>query len=158
MTGSDSAAAIGAPQNPVLTALECVRWPESPSEATADRLIVYFAYCAESDHAVGAAWMHASDVASDEEDHAARIRRWVDHAALSVSAASLAWLLVRAQADDRAGADRLAGELWARIEHGGALSEMSWEWLADRGMDAAHLSQIAAASAEERVQRDLGEH
>lgn len=106
---------------------EFAPWPTTEDKATADAMIAYSLVRGQ-----------ASDAALQWGlgDRERQVIRMVSH----FSVASLLTAFRDANPD---AADDAARRLWSRLNDGGVISELTWEWLTERGIGPGDVSQVA---------------
>ncbi len=131
-------------------------WPQQTEDATADRLIVHAARITialhENSHVLYTAVPWDNDKADPERR--AAIVRYVDTVSAMVNSAQVGIALAEVQKRSRADADALALRIWELTEDGGALTELAWEHLDDRGVDPAEITRLARESATAKTETE----
>ena len=137
--------------------IEQTKWPESGEEATADRLIVHgariaMALDAESHELYTAVpWGHPGT-----EPYRTAVRRYMDSLVSMIAQAQVTIALREIQKHSRDQADEIARLLWELTEDGGALHEIMWDVLNERGVDAQASWDHAKEIAEKRSHVEEG--
>jgi hypothetical protein len=128
--------------------IEQTVWPSRGEDATADALIVHAARLAVAMSAESHELMtKAFALDRDDPDRKPALRAYMDQVVSMVAQAQVADLLVAVQNDDRALADTLAHRIWSVTEDGGVITELMWEYLDDRGIDADAVFELAERDA-----------
>jgi hypothetical protein len=124
--------------------VEATKWPETEDAATADALILHGAR-------ITVAWQERNAKAMrevyafdrEDPDRKPAMRNYIDGVTAMIAEGQLVISLVEVQKRSREQADELAKHLWGITEDGGALGELMWQYLDERGVDAETVFQAA---------------
>ena len=125
-------------------------WPTSEADATADALIVHGARLAVAMHAANDVLMRrAYALPKDDTERQPALRDYLDGITSMIAEAQVVLALVAVQENHgRDAADAVAQRLWEMTEDGGVLTELMWEALDDREINADAVFALAEKSAE----------
>ncbi len=126
------------------------KWPEREAEATADQLIIHGARLAMFiDVRHDQAYRDVPWGDKENPEYRPAINRYVESIAWMIAQAQVTLALAEVQRHSPEQAEDLAKHLWLMTEDGGALHELMFDVLNDRGIDAQAVWAAAEAEASE---------
>lgn len=129
--------------------IDATQWPDTEDGATADALIVHGARLVAAMHAQNDVKMRKAFALDNEDPHRKpALRAYMDGVTSMIAEAQLVIALAEVQKTSREQADALSRLLWGLTEDGGALTELAWEVLDARGIDADAVFATAEKHAE----------
>jgi hypothetical protein len=130
--------------------VEQTEWPKTEDSATADALIVHGARVAAAlTVSVDRRFDLWNRAETGTPERKARLRDYLDATTAMIAESQGVIALREVQKVSPAQADDLARTLWRLTEDGGVLSEIMFECLSERGVDAQAVWDAAASDEEE---------
>lgn len=132
--------------------IDATQWPATEDAATADALIVHGARLVAAMHAQNDVKMRkAFALDTDHPERKPALSAYMDGVTSMIAEAQVVLALAEVQKASRDQADALSRLLWVLTEDGGALTELAWEALDARGIDADAVFATAERHAEPAV-------